>query len=204
MSYSTYFIGEFSIDKPLDDETFKLLDGLSKTRRMKRSPAKLAKRLNMTRAEVVKKYGKECEFYYPNDGNMGQEHTDDIIDYNKPPECQPSLWCQWEIDKDTRDIIRWDEVEKFYEYVEWIEYFIDSILKPRDYVVNGEVRWDCEESTDNGTISIENNIVTVKEALTFYLSEKDRKRVSALVTNYLDDSLKPLIDHKLDKVFKVK
>jgi hypothetical protein len=37
MGYTTYFDWQFTVDKPVDDETYKLLRGLAKTRRMSRN-----------------------------------------------------------------------------------------------------------------------------------------------------------------------
>lgn len=53
------------------------------------------------------------------------------------------------------------EGEKFYKYVEWIKYLIDKILKPRGYIVDGEVHWRGEEFRDIGNIVVKNNKVTV-------------------------------------------
>ena len=103
------------------------------------------------------KYGVEGEFYYnPDSTEMGQENDDNIIDYNEPPRTQPSLWLQWIILED-RQTIEWDGNEKFYEYVGWIQYLINSILAKEGYKVNGVVEWGGEERSDTGTITIVDN-----------------------------------------------
>lgn len=183
MGYTTDFSGEFKIDKEVDEETYKLLDGLNKTRRMAR--------------KVSKKYGVEGEFYINGKGEMGQAHDKTVIDNNRPPKTQPGLWCQWSICED-RTTICWDGGEKFYEYTEWIRYLIDKILKPRGYTVNGNVRWQGEEPEDSGIICIEGNNVTEKKAVTYYLSDDDARRVRKFIDEYLNHPLKELIDHKLD------
>jgi len=61
-----------------------------------------------------------------------------------------------------KTVIIWDSGEKFYEYVDWIKYLIDKILKPRGYVVNGLVDWQGEEFDDRGKIIVFNNVVKVK------------------------------------------
>jgi hypothetical protein len=147
MGYTTDFTGSFKIDRPVDDETAKLMKGIASTRRMKRN---------------LEGYGVEGEFYWNDDGNYGQKRTDDIVDYNEPPKTQPGLWCQWLL-QDDNQTIEWDGGEKFYRYTEWIQYLIESILKPRGYSVSGDVEWMGEYGDDRGKIVIENNVVSKKK-----------------------------------------
>jgi hypothetical protein len=79
MGYTTDFSGEFKLNKPLDPETERLMDGLNTTRRMKRNVD-----------ESI--YGIEGEFYFGS-GSFGQDREENIIDYNSPPRTQPGLWC---------------------------------------------------------------------------------------------------------------
>jgi len=148
MGYTTDFNGRFYLDKPLDDDTFNLLRGLAKTRRMKRN---------------VKDYGIEGEFYFNPDDfeNSGQTEDKTIINYNSPPSTQPSLWLQW-IPTEDKQHIEWDGGEKFYNYVEWLEYIIEKILKPRGYVLNGKVEWEGEDG-DNGVILVVDNKIKIRE-----------------------------------------
>ena len=145
MGYSTDFFGSFEIDRPVDKETAKLLKGLATTRRMKRN---------------IEGYGIEGEFYVNGSGDFGQGREDNIVDYNEPPSTQPGLWCQW-ILLDDNQTIEWDGGEKFYYYIEWVEYIINSILKPRNYILNGEVEWHGEEYDDIGKIIVKDNNVQV-------------------------------------------
>ena len=146
MGYSTDFSGKFTVNKPVDEETAKLLKGLATTRRMKRN---------------LSGYGVEGEFFVGDTEDFGQRATPDVIDSNSPPSTQPSLWCQWLLQKDNQTI-KWDEGEKFYGYIDWIKYLIDKILKPRGYFVSGEVEWFGDDREDLGKIIIKNNDVTVK------------------------------------------
>lgn len=150
MGYTTAFNGTFQLDRALDDETHALLVGLSTTRRMKRQG-------------LDAKYGVDGEFYCnPGSDGFGQDHDASIVDYNRPPETQPGLWCQWTPTED-RQGIEWDGGEKFYNYVEWMEYLIEAVLKPRGYVVNGQVEWYGEDPDDRGRIDVGNNVVTTKQ-----------------------------------------
>ena len=146
MGYTTDFDGGFTIDRPVDEDTYALLHGLATTRRMRRS---------------IRGYGVDGEYYVDAPGYGGQAHTPDIIDYNKPPRTQPGLWCGWLIQPD-RQTIKWDGGEKFYRYVEWLEYII-GILKNRKYKVNGTVEWFGEELDDRGIIRVSDNTITIDE-----------------------------------------
>lgn len=147
MGYTTEFFGKFIIDRALDDDTFRLMRGLENTRRMKRN--------------VDSKYGIEGEFYVDGKGFMGQDFDDPtILDFNHPPKTQPGLWCHWSV-LDDRKTIEWNGGEKFYYYVEWLEYLIKSVLSPKGYIVNGRVSWEGEERDDVGVIHVTDNKVTV-------------------------------------------
>lgn len=77
------------------------------------------------------------------------------------------LYCQWVPTKDGKGL-EWDGGEKFYEYVEWLEYLIKEFLAPKGYVLNGEVTWEGEESGDLGKIIVKNNVVKTKEGKVTY------------------------------------
>ena len=205
MGYTTEFNGKFVIDRPVDDETYDLLNGLASTRRMKRDVAKLGKRVHKkaraTQADVLaweKEFGAQGEFWYGDTNASGQNHTDDLIDYNRPPDSQPSLWCQWNIQED-KQTIAWDGGEKFYKYVEWITYLVEKILAPRGYTLNGSVTWQGEDDEDAGQIEIVDNAVNEKWRVSFFLNDVDAGRVTKIVNDYLENPLKEIIDHKLDE-----
>lgn len=165
MGYSTDFVGVFRLDRELDAETKALLEGLNRTRRVKRCVGQLAKMHNITLEEAQEKWGVEGEFYYnPSDfEDFGQTEDSSIIDNNKPPSTQPGLWCQWVYNQNGgMNVIEWDGGEKFYDYIEWIEYLISKILQPRGYVLNGSVEWQGEDRDDQGRILIEENQVRIQ------------------------------------------
>jgi hypothetical protein len=147
MGYTTEFNGDFELDKELVSLDMKFLVKLNETRRMKREFAKDA-------------YGKDGEMYVYGGGEFGQDHEDSITDYNSPPESQPSLWCHWRPNEDGT-AIEWDGGEKFYGYVEWIEWIIDRVIEPRGYILNGAVEWSGEDEEDVGVIRINDNRVNI-------------------------------------------
>jgi hypothetical protein len=152
MGYTTDFEGSFIIDKTVDEETAKLLKGLANTRRMKRN---------------VQGFGVEGEFYVDGKRFARQGEEDNILNYNAPPKTQPSLWCHWLLQDDNKTI-EWDGGEKFYEYIEWMEYLIKTILKPRGYSVSGEVKWFGQEREDAGIINVNKNRIQIRHAHVIY------------------------------------
>lgn len=61
--------------------------------------------------------------------------------------------------------IVWDGCEKFYFYIEWLEYLIENFLKPWGYKLNGSVSWRGELFSDIGVITVENNKVTTRKGV---------------------------------------
>jgi hypothetical protein len=144
MGYTTDFQGKFDFNKPLSDKMFNFLKLFNETRRMKRN--------------VEEVFGVEGEFYVFGGGSYGQDHEQNIVDYNQEPSTQPSLWLQWTPTED-RLSLEWDSGEKFYSYTEWLVYLIHKVLAPNGYVLNGTVQWQGEENGDVGEIFVEDNRV---------------------------------------------
>ena len=152
MGYQTDFSGEFRLNKLLDEKTFTFLTKLSETRSGKRNGHS--------------KYGVEGEFYVEGEIEpclaKNTEDFSSIIDTNSPPRTQPSVWCDWApVHYDGYDAIEWNGAEKFYDYVEWIEYIAHKILAPKGYLLTCVVEWRGQDWEDTGTISITDNIVEV-------------------------------------------
>jgi hypothetical protein len=144
MGYTTDFQGKLDFNKPLSDKMFEFLKLFNETRRMKRN--------------VDESFGIEGEFYVFGGGDYGQDREETIVDYNKEPSTQPSLWLQWTPTED-RLSLEWDCGEKFYSYTEWLVYLIHKVLAPNGYVLNGTIVWQGEETGDVGEIFVENNRV---------------------------------------------
>lgn len=190
MGYTTDFWGEFDVEPPLTNEHRAYLTAFAGTRRMKRNAEITATYPDPLREAVGLPVGEDGGYYVGDTADFGQTPSPDVVDYNAPPgampyeirretfgsdfqkgweeerrriaagEQQPGLWCQW-IPDESGTAIRWDEGEKFYEYVPWIRYLIEHFLKPWGYTLNGEVEWSGEETDDRGKIVVTNNEVTV-------------------------------------------
>ena len=158
MGYSTDFIGQFNLDKPLTKEHAEYLRAFSYTRRMKRNATIAIQIPDPKRQAVNLPIGKDAEFFVGIEEDFGQKEDPSIVDYNATPETQPELWCQWVPTSDNTGI-EWDGAENFYSYVEWLRYIINNFLKPWGYCLNGKVEWQGENSDDRGFIDVKNNEV---------------------------------------------
>src|SRR4051794_27930055 len=69
---------------------------------------------------------------------------------------RPCIYCQWR-PTDDGERIAWDGGEKFYGWLEWLEYLVNNRLKPLGYTMNGEVRWQGEDPQDAGVIHVREN-----------------------------------------------
>ena len=161
MGYQTYFTGQFKLDKPLLPEHAQYLAAFSSTRRMKRDAGVAERLADPVRVQAGLPIGPQAAYFVGGGGLFGQDRDASIIDYNEPPTGQPGLWCNWEPIKDGT-AIEWSGTEKFYNYVEWMQYLIDNFLSRWGYTVNGEVEWEGEEQGDIGKIIVTNNEVTTK------------------------------------------
>lgn len=153
MGYTTEFEGRFDLNKKLDEETYNYLVKFAETRHMKRDLTKIMPK------EDAEKYGVDG-WKFVDAVKIDGWHDKDIsvVDANTPPDGVPDLYCQW-IPTEDRLHIEWDGGEKFYSYVEWLEFLIKNILAPKGYVLNGKVRWDGEGFGDVGVICVYDNEV---------------------------------------------
>lgn len=159
MGYTTYFDGEFRLDRPLSVEHAAYLTAFASTRRMARDAKAAEARPDPLRAATGLPVGEEGGYFVGEGfrgqglGSVGSRSRSDVIDHNTPPSGQPGLWCQW-IPNEDGTTIGWDEGEKFYDYIEWLQYITLHFLTPWGYGLNGEVTWNGEESDDFGKIVV--------------------------------------------------
>ncbi len=163
MGYTTEFRGQFQLDRPLAPEHRTYLIMFASTRRMRRSEFKVRQLEDPVREAVGLPVGPQGCYFVGGGGFAGQDEDASVSDANQPPDDQPGLWCQWVPTEDGAGI-EWDGGEKFYSYVEWLEYLIAHFLAPWGYRLNGRVRWRGEEFDDIGTIVVEDNEVSTEEA----------------------------------------
>ena len=161
MGYTTEFKGALEFNRKVSPQMIEYINRFSSTRRMPRDVEKIKKNYpNWKELCFFGELGYKGEYFAPISDDFGQENDDSIIDYNAFKESvHPSLWCQWIIE-DNRLI--WDGGEKFYNYVEWLEYMIKHFFIPLNYVLNGEIEFQGEDCEDKGVIVVKDNVVTVK------------------------------------------
>jgi hypothetical protein len=137
------------------------LKQFSQTRRMRRDAGRAALLPDPVREAVGLPPGNEGGYFVGGGGVAGQDQDASILDYNTPPAGQPALWCRWMPDE-SRTAIVWNRREKFYSYVEWLEYLIHHFLTPWGYVLDGKMTWQGEQDDDHGTITVSHNRVEAR------------------------------------------
>jgi hypothetical protein len=152
MGYTTDFEGSLSITPSLTMKQTVYINQFSESRRMKRD-VNILQELYKGKHSLDGDYGVEGEFF-----NQDIEDRS-VLDYNTPPKTQPGLWCQWIINDNGE--LEWDGGEKFYNYVEWLEYLINNFFKKWGVVLNGSIRWRGDSFDDIGTIKVNDNVVSV-------------------------------------------
>ena len=188
MGYSTDFNGSIKIEPALNEKQRDYINDLSHTRRMKRDVNKLMEIYKgafgypfATEQTPEAIYGVEGEFFVREDGMSGQDRDGSILDYNMSPGqhnflgdsiCQPGLWCQWEITEDGTEL-QWDGGEKFYNYVEWLEYLINRFFSKWGVLLNGEIEWVGEDTSDLGKIVVKDNVVKALEGTVTYSEDEE-------------------------------
>ena len=149
MGYSTDFSGTIRVDPPLNREEAEYLRRFNRSRRMLRA---------------------EGPYFVDGPGDLGQDVTGTVIDADRPPQGQPSLWCPVRPVADG-SALAWDGGEKAYDLPLWVRYIIDHFLGPRatapmgfltkDHVLNGVMEAQGEDREDRWDLVVEDNRVWV-------------------------------------------
>lgn len=161
MGYSTDFTGKFNFTKPVGEDLKNYINNFSNSRRMKRDVEKIKEIYpNWRDFSFNGKLGIDGEYFANPGDDFGQDPDKSIIEFNTPAKTQPGLWCQWIITDDGASL-EWDGGEKFYNYIEWLEYLIENFFKPTGNILNGRVSWQGEDEDDNGVITITDNYIDV-------------------------------------------
>ena len=178
MGYTTDFRGTLKFNRPLTDEEKNYINALAETRRVKRDVKKLMELYDgehgnpfATEKTAEAIYGLEGEYFVDDNDSAG------VIDYNCPPgqksygskfngKGQPGLHCQWIINEDGE--LEWDGNEKFYSYIEWLHYLINHFFSKLGLLLNGEIEWEGEESSDLGKIIVVDNVISTKTGTIVY------------------------------------
>ena len=162
MGYTTDFNGTLKFNKEVTEELKNFINNFSNSRRMERNNEKIKEVFPDWENQCYKgNLGREGEYFIGGNGFKGQGEDQSIINFNYPPITQPGLWCQWIINDNGE--LEWDGGEKFYCYVEWLEYLIENFFDPEGYILNGIIGYQGESFDDYGDIVVIDNDVTVNE-----------------------------------------
>ena len=144
------------------------IDKFNRTRRMRRDNEKIKELFpNWKELCFEGNLGEDGEYFVGGLGFYGQDSDGSVLNHNCSARTQPGLWCHWVIGGDN-DELMWDESEKFYDYIEWLEYMIDNFFAPLGYILNGDILWEGEESDDVGVIRVTDNVVDVEYGVHAY------------------------------------
>lgn len=155
MGYTTEFTGEFEFNKEVPMYVKDYINRFCRTRHMRRNVDELKQMYPDWKDRCWLGFlGLEGEYFL--DEDYDYQENPSVLDINRPPQTQPGLWCQWIITED-RKHLAWDGGEKFYEYIEWLQYMIDNFFTPSGFFLNGSVEWQGEDPGDTGTIVLKNN-----------------------------------------------
>jgi hypothetical protein len=97
MGYNIIYEGKVNLDKPLDDEIYRIITGLINTRRMQWDAEKLEED-GIAKVEEIGRWG---EFFFEG-GDYSWAHKTYrkyLLRGNFPPLTQPSLYCGWSYQK---------------------------------------------------------------------------------------------------------
>lgn len=144
--------GTLKLNKPLDEETKKLIDGIGTTRRIIYDVDRMVADGIGTKEEL----GFQGEFFIEGDGFYKRSFENNfskyIINTNSPPSTQPYFWCPWKVSEDGTELIRWNNDSGLFSH-EWLSYFLMRILKPKGYELAGIVNWVDMERGEHHSIA---------------------------------------------------
>lgn len=138
-------------------------------------------------------YGIEGEWYCEDTDDAGQGRNKNILDYNRPPCTQPSLWLQW-LPNEEGTQLEWDGNEKTYSTEHWIVYLIERFFRPLGYTLNGTIEAQGEDRSDKWGIQVIDNTVRAINAKGKVLNQDwDQAKIRQLLTASPEELVK-LVD----------
>jgi len=117
----------------------------------------------------------------------------------------PGIWCDWEVCSNS---LQHNGGEKFYNYVEWLQYLIDNYFSKWGVLLNGEMAWSGEDSEDRGVIIVENNDVEARDDMGYMADlesaldhvlklSKDKLPLFMGINEVLDNKIKNLMSARM-------
>lgn len=180
MGYVTRFNGIFRLDRPLAPHYRAYLQAFHEVTHYQWDVTLLADELDPVREAVGLPLGEHgCYFtgsranfqmgnsnplqlrynYYPWSHVPGLEEDPAYLGSVCPG--KPGRHCGWCPSDDGTALV--EDEDKFYHYIEWLQYLLDHFLIPWGYVLQGQMAWQGEYEEDIGTIAVEKNVITVSK-----------------------------------------
>jgi hypothetical protein len=92
--------------------------------------------------------------------------------------------CDWELNDDLRSIT-WNGMEKFYDYVEWMQHIVDSLKSEFDVDVTGTVYYWGESHDDHGVLKVvDGKVLQIDDSEHFQSLEEENAMLKAEVQHY--------------------
>jgi hypothetical protein len=82
----------------------------------------------------------------------------------------PSSYCQWEFFKKATSecFLKWDGEEKFYDYINWLDWLLKNIFLPNELSLSGTTLWQGEDVGDVGLITVIDGKVHAMKCMDYY------------------------------------
>jgi hypothetical protein len=172
MGYTTHFQGTFGLDRPLNQAQIEYLIAFRMSGHCACYESVLQDFPDPLREAVGLPVGPEGAYFVNSppassfvNGKLrrAEQGAFDVavIKPPRPASGQPGGWCDWRPSSDGSRI-ECDKNNKFYFYIDWLEYVIEHFLGRWGYVLNGDVSWAGEDVRDLGTIKVRQNVVIVE------------------------------------------
>jgi hypothetical protein len=140
MQKHTDIEGSFSITPRLSEPHVAYLTRFGTTRRMRRDPGVLGgvSYPDPLRLAVGLPIGLQSGYYVGQPGN-GHFRCPSVVDTNRPPRGQPSLWCCWGPNPEGDQLVVLNDYAC--ELGPWLRYLIKHFIGPWGYTLRGAVGW---------------------------------------------------------------
>lgn len=171
MGYATWFTGNLKLDKQLAPHHLAYLQAFNTAQhvcwdveRLKNEPDPVREAVGLPLGEYGCYFtgrGFKDEYSYPPWRYMGRAETDPAYLGGVCPGT-PDHCCDWRPNDKGTELIA--SADKFYGYIQWLQYLLDHFLIPWGYVLSGKMTWQGEENDDTGFFVVEKNRITVHQA----------------------------------------
>lgn len=171
MSYRTEFHGAFAITPVLKPVHAEYLRKFAEIRHMQWDTAAIQEAPDPVRkAAGIRSVGNQGAFFVGFDSDLDAlSRLAGVADINAPAKGVPGLKCMWCPSFDGTALV-WDGNDNFYDYVEWLDYLIETFFDAWGYKLNGQVFWDGQDTMDLGRLVVTNNSIDVQHGVVTYES----------------------------------